>query len=384
MCDTMIPVVDVDIKEQEVEAVKDVVQSKFLIEGKNTKMFEEKFSNFTGAKFTTVAVNGTCALHLAMVALDIGPKDEVITTPYTFIASSNAIMFSGAIPIFADIDIETFNIDPNKIEELITDKTKAIMPVHIFGNPCDMKAIMDIAEDHNLIVIEDCAQAHGALIDKTHVGNFGHVGCFSFYGTKNLVGGEGGALITNNEELFELIKSLKNHGRSPAGGYAHYRIGFNYRTTDMTGAIMNTQMDRAEEILAKRHHNGDRYREKLSSLVELKLQKVLPGHQHSDYIMAPVIQKEGIKQQQIIDYLKSNNISSRTIYQVLSYQQPCYTDLSNWQFSRIINYPDYSKTKCPNAEFIAQNHFEIPMVTSLTDESIDYIINTLREFFDKY
>ncbi|MHA1198142.1 MAG: DegT/DnrJ/EryC1/StrS family aminotransferase [Candidatus Heimdallarchaeaceae archaeon] len=380
----MIPVVDVDIKERELEAVKDVVKSKFLVEGKHTKMFEEKFSNFTGAKFSIVAVNGTCALHLAMVALDVGPKDEVITTPFTFIASSNAILFSGAIPIFSDIDKETFNMDPEKIEEKITEKTKAIMPVHIFGNPCDMKAIMDIAEDHNLIVIEDCAQAHGASIDNVHVGNFGQAGCFSFYGTKNLVGGEGGALITSDESLFEKIKSLKNHGRSPAGGYAHYNIGFNYRSTDMTGAIMNVQMDRAQEIISKRHSNGERYREKLKEFEELRLQKVLPGHQHSDYIMAPIINKEGITQQQIIDYLKSKNVGSRTIYTVLSFQQPCYTDLSNWHLSRVIEYPDYSKTKCPNAEFIAKKHFEIPMVTSLTDESIDYVVSTLREFFDTH
>ncbi len=380
----MIPVVDVDIKEREIEAVKDVVKSKFLIEGKNTKMFEEKFSNFTGAKFSTVTVNGTCALHLAMIALDIGPKDEVITTPFTFIASSNAILFSGAIPIFADIDKETYNIDPEKIEDKITDKTEAIMPVHIFGNPCDMKAIMDIAEDNNLIVLEDCAQGHGALIDNTHVGNFGQIGCFSFYGTKNLVGGEGGAVITNNEELFEKVKSLKNHGRSPAGGYAHYRIGYNYRSTDMTGAIMNVQMERADEILSKRHHNGNRYRKMLKEFDELVLQKIFPGHQHSDYIMAPIIQKEGVTQQQIIEYLKSKNVGSRTIYSILSYQQPCYKDLSNWHLSRVIDYPDYSKTTCPNAEFIAQNHFELPMVTSLTDESLDYVVSTLREFFDNH
>lgn len=380
----MIPVVDVDIKEQEIKAVLEVLESKFLVEGKHTKMFEEKFSNFTGAKYTSVVTNGTCALHLAMVALDVGPKDEVITTPFTFVASSNAILFSGAIPIFVDVDKETYNINPEQIESVITPRTKAIMPVHIFGNPCDMKAIMDIAEDHALIVIEDCAQGHGALIDKIHVGNFGQIGCFSFYGTKNLVGGEGGAIITNDEDIFEKVKSLKNHGRSPAGGYSHYRIGFNYRSTDMTGAIMNVQMDRAEEIITKRHYNGNKYREKLRDIDELMLQKILPGHQHSDYIMAPILLKENITQQQIIDFLKTKNIGSRTIYNLLSYQQPCYTDLSNWYLSRVIKYPDYSKTKCPNAEFIAKNHFEIPMVTSLTDESIDHVVLTLKEFFDNH
>jgi len=379
----MIPVVDIDIKELEIEAVKKVVESRFLIEGKNARSFEEKFSNFTGSKFTTTVVNGTAALHLALVALDIGPKDEVITTPYTFIASSNTILHSGAIPIFVDVDAETYNINPEMIEEKITKNTKAIMPVHIFGNPCDMKALADIAEDHDLVIIEDCAQSHGAFIDGTHVGNFGEIGCYSFYGTKNLIGGEGGAITTNNEELFEKIKSIKNHGRSPSGGYVHYLIGYNYRMTDMTAAIMNVQMDRAEEILSKRHHNGDMYRKLLGELEEIKVQKVLPSHVHSDYIMAPVLVKKGITQEQIIDYLKSKNIGSRAFYTMLSYQQPCYKELSKWHLSRVIEYPDYSNVKCTNAENIAKLHFELPMVTSLSDENINYIIDTLNNFFEK-
>ena len=379
----MIPVVDIDIKELEIEAVKKVVESRFLIEGKNARSFEEKFSKFTGSKFTTTVVNGTAALHLALVALDIGPKDEVITTPYTFIASSNTILHAGAVPVFVDVDYETYNIDPEKIEEKITRKTKAIMPVHIFGNPCDMKTITDIAEDRDLVIVEDCAQSHGALIDGTHVGNFGDIGCYSFYGTKNLIGGEGGAIATNNEELFEKVKSIKNHGRSPAGGYAHYLIGYNYRMTDMTAAIMNVQMDRAKEILSKRHYNGDRYRKLLSDFEEIKVQKILPGHIHSDYIMAPLLSKEGVTQEQIIEYLKSKNIGSRAFYKMLCYQQPCYKELSKWHLSRIIEYPDYSKVKCSNAETIAKLHFELPMVTSLSDENINYIIEKLHDFFEK-
>lgn len=377
----LIPVVNVDIDEKELQAVQDVVKSKFLVEGKNAREFESKFIEFTGSKYATTVVNGTCALHLSLVALNIGPKDEVITTPYTFIASSNSILFTGAVPIFADINPDTYNIDPEKIEEKITGKTKAIMPVHIFGNPCDMKAIKDIAEDRNLVIIEDCAQAHGASIDGKHVGNFGDIASYSFYGTKNLIGGEGGAVTTNNEELFEKIKSIKNHGRSPAGGYAHYQIGFNYRMTDMSAAVMNVQMDRSKEILAKRHHNGDRYRELLMDQDNIKLQEVLPGHQHSDYIMAPLIMNESISQDKLIEFLKSKNIGSRTFYSMLSYQQPCYQDLSNWLLSRVIEYPDYSKVKCPNAEFISQRHFELPMVTSLTDENIDYIVQTIGKFF---
>ena len=381
MAFNMIPVVDVDIRERELEAVKEVVKSRYLVEGNNAREFEKKFSDFTGSKYATTVVNGTAALHLALTALDIGPKDEVITTPFTFIASSNSILFNGGVPIFVDVNPETYNIDPEKIEDKITEKTKAIMPIHIFGNPCDMKAIKDIAEDHNLYIIEDCAQAHDARIEGQHVGTFGDVGCFSFYGTKNLVGGEGGAIITNNEELFEKIRSIKNHGRSPKGGYHHYYVGFNYRMTDMSAAIMNIQMDRADEILSKRHHNGDLYRKLLAEFDSLQIQKILPSHQHSDYIFAPIIKEPDIQPKEVIEYLKSHEIGSRTIYSVLSYQQPCYKNIELWHMSKVVSYPDYSKMKCENAEYLATHHFELPMVTSLTEENIYYIVETLNKFF---
>ncbi len=376
-----IPVVDVNIAEQEIKAVEEVVKSRYLIEGKNAREFEKKFGEFTGSKYVSTVTNGTCALHLALTAMDIGPGDEVITTPFTFIASSNSILFNGAIPKFVDVDPETFNLNPNKIEQAITEKTKAIMPVHIFGNPCSMQEIMEIAEKHDLKVIEDCAQAHDARINGIHVGNFGDVGSFSFYGTKNLVGGEGGAIVCNSEEVYDKIQSLKNHGRDPKGGYNHYRIGFNYRITDMSAAIMNVQMDRAEKILARRHRNGNLYRKILSEQKFLQLQKQLPGHQMSDYIFAPVINDPSITPQDLIKYLRLNHISSRTIYSVLSYEQPAYQNIDNFYMARVINFPDYSKTQCPNAEHIARNHFELPMVSSMTDDQIYYITEKLLKYF---
>ena len=291
-------------------------------------------------------------------------------------------MFTGAIPIFVDVDPETLNIDPTNIEAAITSKTKAIMPVHIFGNPCDMKAIKDIAEDHDLKIIEDCAQAHDARIDGVHVGNFSDVAAFSFYGTKNLVGGEGGAVVTNNTEYDEKVKSLKNHGRSPDGGYAHYNIGYNYRLTDMSAAIMDVQIERAPEILARRHRNGNMYRKLFANQECLQIQKILPGHQASDYIMAPIIRNEAITPQDVINYLKSKQIGSRTIYSLLSYEQPCYRDLSTWPLNRVIDYPDYTQVSCPHAEYAAKHHFEIPMVSSLSDENIRYIVDHVLQFFE--
>ena len=377
-----IPVVDVNIGEKEIEEVIKVVRSKFLIEGENTRAFESKFAKFTGSKHAVTVVNGTSALHLALTALEIGPGDEVITTPFTFIASSNAITFNGAIPIFVDVDRNTYNIDPQKIIEAITNKTKAIMPVHIFGNPSNMKEIMEIANEHDLFVIEDCAQAHDARISGKHLGTFGILGVFSFYGTKNLIGGEGGAIISNDDELYEKIKSIKNHGRNPKGGYNHYQIGYNYRITDIVAAIMNVQMDRAHEILDRRHRNGNLYRKLLDNQEGLIIQKILPNHSSSDYIFAPLIIKKDITPQMIISYLKKKNIVSRTIYSILSYQQPCYINISDWIFAKVVNYPDYSKVSCPNAEYIATHHFELPMVSTLSDENIYYIVDSLKFFLD--
>lgn len=377
-----IPVVDLNISEKEINQVTKVVSSRYLIEGPNAREFEKKFKAFTGAKHAITAVNGTSALHLALTVLNIGPKDEVITTPFTFVASSNTILYNGSIPVFVDVDLNTYNIDPTEIEKAITDKTKAILPVHIFGNPCNMKLIKEIAEKHDLFVIEDCAQAHDARINGKHVGNFGDIGVFSFYGTKNLIGGEGGALICNNDDLQTKITSLKNHGRNPEGGYSHYYIGYNYRTTDMSAAIMNVQMDRAPEILKRRHQNGNLYRKQLQDFDYLQIQEILKGHKPSDYIFSPIIRNCDKKPQEIISILKEHNIASRTIYSVLNYEQPAYRNINDFHLARVINYPDYSKFKCPNAEYLARNHFELPMVSSLTDEQINYIIDKVKSFFE--
>lgn len=378
-----IPVVDVNITELELKAVEDVIKSKYLIEGENARSFESKFAAFTGSKHCTITMNGTTALHAAFTSLGIGPGDEVITTPFTFIASSNAITFNGAIPIFVDIDKDTYNIDPEQIELAITPKTKAILPVHIFGNPCDMKHIQEIATKYNLLVIEDCAQAHDARIDGKHVGTFSDIGCFSFYGTKNLVGGEGGALITNDDDLFDKILSIKNHGRSPAGGYHHFHIGYNYRSTDIIAAIMNIQMDRADAILQRRHTNGCLYRKLLQDISDLQLQHTPSNFQSSDYIFAPLNLNPKTSPENVISYLKSVGISSRTIYNELAYQQPAYLNIKDWIFSRVVSYPDYSMVKCPNAEFVAKNHFELPMVSTLSDEDIKYIVDHLVSYYQK-
>ena len=199
----MIPFAKPIIGDEEVEAVKRVLESGMLAEGKVSRELEKLFAEYTGTKFATVTSNGTTALSTALEAMGIEPGDEVITSPFTFIASANSIAMVGAIPVFVDVKPDTYNIDPDLIEDAITDKTSAIMPVHIFGMPADMKHIMDIADSHNLQVIEDACQAHGAEVDGKKVGALGHVASFSFYATKNMMTGEGGMITTDNEELYD-------------------------------------------------------------------------------------------------------------------------------------------------------------------------------------
>ncbi|MHA1629393.1 MAG: DegT/DnrJ/EryC1/StrS family aminotransferase [Candidatus Heimdallarchaeota archaeon] len=380
----MIKVVDPQVGEEEKKAVCAVIDSKYLAEGPVAREFEKQFSDFVGAKNTIVTSNGTTALHLAIEALGIKPGDEVITTPFTFIASSNSVLFNGAIPIFADIDPETYNLDPEKVEEKITKKTKAILPVHIFGNPCDMKALKDIAEDHNLFLIEDSCQSHGAYFDGKHTGTIGDIGCFSFYASKNLPFGEGGAIVTDNEELKETILCLKNHGRTPKGGYYHVRIGYNSRTSNLHAAIGLEQLKKLPKMLEIRERNAKILQKELADLDGFALQKVYPKAKHGWYIAAGRTDRDDLPAIKVVELLKGKGIGSRQIYSIPSYEQPAYTEINDYYYwAKFVTFPDYSKTSCPNAERIGRNHFEIPIHAGVSEEDMALITSTLREIFER-
>lgn len=376
-----IPFVDPSVGEEEVNAVTEVLRSKNLVEGKRAKSFEDKFSKFTETKHAIATTNGTEALRLAMESSPLKPGDEVITTPFTFIATTNSILFTGNVPIFADVDENTWNLDVEAVEKLITDKTKAIMPVHIFGLAADMKAFRDLAEDKNLYLIEDAAQAHGARIDGKHVGGFGDVGTFSLYVTKNLISGEGGIITTNNTELADKIISLKNHGRTPKGGYEHIRIGFNSRMTDVVGAIADVQMDKISNLLLNRKKIADEYRKVIDEIEGIQYQKIPKGFEHGNYIFAIDTRNHEIKPKRAIEEFKKRGILTRPIYSTLSYQQNSFDNLSSWRWSNFIKFPDYSATICPIAESIAVNHFEIPVVPSLSKAEIETVKAALVEIF---
>lgn len=381
MVERPVPFVDPYLDQREVDAVTEVVKSKFLIEGTQTREFEKKFSSFTGTKFSHACTSGTTALHLAIEALDLNPGDEVITTPFTFIATSNSLLFSGLIPKFVDVDTKTWNLDPNAVEAAISKKTKAIMPVHIFGLAADMKALREIADKHDLYLIEDAAQAFGAKIDGAHVGGFGDVAAFSLYATKNLISGEGGVVTTNNDEISDKVDSLKNHGRTKEGGYKHIRVGFNYRMTDLQGAIANVQMDKATTILQNRETNAALYRDVVDEIDAIDYQHIPQGFHHGEYIFAIDTRNHSKNPAEAVEEFKANGVLARPIYNKLSYQQENFKNINSWRWAKVVEYPDYNAVNCPIAEEIAVNHFEIPVVPSLTEEERVKVASTIRKVF---
>jgi perosamine synthetase len=262
------------IGDEEIAAVTAVLRSGHLVQGEVTARLEARFAEMTGARHAIAVANGTAALHLAMLAHHIGPGDEVITSPFTFIASANAVLYTGARPVFVDIRPDTFNINPELIEAKITPRTKAILPIHLYGQMAEMSAINEIADRHNLAVIEDAAQAHGAAIDGQQAGTYG-TGCFSFYATKNMTTGEGGIITTNDDAIADCLRLLRQHGARER--YRHDVLGYNYRLTDIQAAIGLVQMDHLDQWTQRRIAYAAYLSDRLHGV---NVPTVLPNYRH--------------------------------------------------------------------------------------------------------
>ena len=375
----MIPFTKPIIEEEEIEAVKRVLESGMLAEGKVSREFEKLFSEFIGTKFATVTSNGTTALSTALEAMGIQPGDEVITSPFTFIASANSIAMVGGIPVFVDINPDTYNLDPDLIEAAITEKTKAIMPVHIFGMPADMPRINEIAEKHNLQVIEDACQAHGGSINGKQVGSFGHCATFSFYATKNILTGEGGMITTNDEELYDKMLMIKNHGRGKQGGYSHYQIGYNNRMMDIVAAIGVEQMKRFKYVVEERRKTALEYDEFFSEFDEIKTQVENDGFKSAYHLYVPNLFSDRMTRDEIVSSLRDNGVGSRAVYALPCHKQDTYINIQQWRWAKFVDYPDYSKVSLPHAEEIGARHFDIPVHPSLTREQKESIKDAFRK-----
>jgi perosamine synthetase len=266
-----VPLSGPDITNNEINAVLSVLRTSYLSLGPKLPEFEKKFADFIGVKYAVALNSGTSALHLCVKALGIKDNDEVITTPFSFVASTNCFLFERAKPVFVDIRPDTLNIDEDKIEAKITKKTKAILPVHVFGYPADMKKIRVIAKKHGLFVIEDACEAIGAEINDKKIGTFSDCAVFAFYPNKQMTTGEGGMLVTNNKKIADMATSLRNQGRDSMAWLVHNRMGYNYRLSDINCALGIAQIERIEKLLKKREAVAKKYDKALAAIPEIIL-----------------------------------------------------------------------------------------------------------------
>lgn len=370
------------IGNEEKDAVRQVLESGMLAEGRVSREFEKLFSEYIGTKFATVTSNGTTALSTTLEAMDIQPGDEVITSPFTFIASANSISMVGAIPVFVDIKPDTYNIDPELIENAITEKTKAIMPVHIFGLPADMKNINEIAEGHDLLVLEDACQAHGGEIDSKKAGSMSDAATFSFYATKNLMTGEGGMVTTNNEDLYDKMLMIKNHGRGKQGGYSHFRVGYNNRMMDLVSAIGIVQLNRIHEAIKERRKTAQEYDDFFAGFDSIRPQVEEPGFKSGYHLYAPRLYSDKLARDGIVKALRNEGVGSRAVYALPCHKQDTYLNIQDWRWAKFVDYPDYSAVNLPISEEVGDRHFDIPVHPNLTDEDKEHIKNAFHKILD--
>lgn len=375
--DTVYSVPLLDLKAQytkirdEIEpVVKEVIESQYFIMGPKVKEFEENIAKYCNVKHALGVSSGTDAILMALMALNIKPGDEVITTTYSFFATAGCISRLNAIPVFVDINPETYNIDPALIEEKITKKTKAIVPVHLYGQMADMDPILKIAKKHNLKVIEDAAQAVGSEYkDGKRAGSIGDMGCFSFFPSKNLGGfGDGGLITTNNDELLERLTYLRNHGAHPK--YFHKMIGGNFRLDALQAAVLNVKIKYLDSWTEGRQKNADYYDQGIiqrSLDKHIKIPKRLTGYRHifNQYILQ---MKE---RDALLKHLQNNNIGCEIYYPVTFNNQECF------------EYLGYKKGEFPVAEKAADETIAIPIYPELTADQKEYILDTIKKFYDK-
>lgn len=313
------------IQKEEKRAVIKVLNSGMLAQGEQVEEFEKKFANFTGTRYAVATSSGTTALHLALLAHGLKREDEVITTPFSFIASANACLFVEAIPVFTDIQADTFNLDPFLIERKITNRTKAILIVHLFGNPSQMDKIMPVVKKYNLILIEDCCQAHGAEFRGKKVGSFG-TGCFSFYATKNMTTGEGGMITTNKRSIAEKVRLLRNHGLN-IPSYSKLP-GYNFRMTDIQAAIGVEQLAKLEQFNQQRIKNAQYLTSKLKNMAGVVAPRIYPKTKHVFHQYTIRITKRFlITRNKLVDVLKKEGVETKVFYPLPIYKQESYQNL---------------------------------------------------------
>jgi dTDP-4-amino-4,6-dideoxygalactose transaminase len=367
------------LEADDIQAVVKVLKSGWLGTGPLVKQFEEDFKAYQGVKYAMALNSCTAGLHLAMVVLGLRPGDEVITTPLTFCATANAVIHAGGQPVFVDIDPQTLNIDPDKIEAAITPRTRAILPVHFAGRPCAMDRIMDIARQHNLRVVEDCAHAIETEYHGQKAGTFGDMGCFSFYVTKNIVTGEGGMVITNNEEYADKIKMYGLHGMSRDAwkrfsdeGFKHYQVlfpGFKYNMMDIQAALGVQQLKKVDKFYQRRAEIWAEYNERLKGL-PLRLPALFePNTKHALHLYTVLLEtgRSRLTRDQLLNALIKENIGTGVHYTAL-HLHPYYRETFG-----------YKPGDFPQTEFVAERILSLPLSARLTRRDVADVVAALEK-----
>lgn len=358
-----IPVYQPSLTGNEKKYVNDCLDSNWISsKGKYVSLFEKEFANYVDVKYATGVSNGTVALHLALLALGIGQGDEVIVPTLTYIASVNAIVYTGATPVFVDSLPDTWQIDPEEVRKSITSRTKAIMAVHLYGHPCEMSVLKEIADEHRLFLIEDCAEAIGSKYQGRHVGTFGDIATFSFYGNKTITTGEGGMLVTNNQTIFERAVHFKGQGLAKYREYWHDVIGYNYRMTNICAAIGLAQLERINDILSKKRQIAELYKELLKD-TEFKVHQEVGDVFHS-YWMISILIPQADQRDTVRKHLSEAGIETRPVFYPV-HTMPMYTQ-------------KYQKHQV--AEDIGWRGINLPSYPDLSPEQIDYICDSLKKF----
>lgn len=369
----MIPYGRQTIEEDDIQAVVEVLRSDYLTTGPNIEAFEKAVAEYVGAKYAVAISNGTSALHAACFAAGIGEGDEVITTPITFAASANCVLYCGGTPVFADIDPETYNIDPEDIRRKITPRTKAIIPVHLAGQPCDMDAIHAIAKEHGLIVIEDGAHALGASYQGKKVGALSDMTTFSFHPVKPITTGEGGMIVTDNEEFYKKMQLFRSHGITRDASlmtrdegswfYQQLDLGYNYRITDIQCALGCSQMKKLDRFLERRRALAKRYDVAFSECEDIVTPYQLPETESGWHLY--IIQVKNHDRRQVFEQLRANGIGVNVHY-IPVYYHPYYQEHG------------YDKVHCPKAEELYSRMISLPLYPGLTDEQQDEVIEKVK------
>ncbi|EHQ34350.1 DegT/DnrJ/EryC1/StrS family aminotransferase [Methanoplanus limicola] len=359
----MIPVAKPFIGEEEIEAVAGVMRSGMIACGSVVSEFEKEFSEFIGTKEAVGVNSGTAALHAALLALGISKGDDVIVPSFTFFATASAVSLCGAKPVCVDVDEKTFNISPDEIMENLSFRTKAVIGVHLFGQAFDLKPVTEICEDNNLLLIEDCAQAHGAEYKGKKVGSFGDAGCFSFYPTKNMTTGEGGMITCNDSKSSDKIRRIINHGQSEK--YLHTEIGYNMRMSDIDAAIGRVQFSKLSVMNKLRRRNAGIYD---SEILHQGITKPFnnPDCLHVYHQYAVLVEDNfPMERDELMKYLASNGIGSAVHYPVPVHRQPVYADMPN--------------PKCPVADDLSRRILSLPVHPGVSEDECRYICEVINE-----